>query len=98
MSNSVDTLLDFCRANGRVCPIPMRWNELYRLLPGARSKGLGWDPPLPLILAAWHEASNSQKQERLETHVRWADDHGALEIVAKFLRSLNEADWHHFND
>jgi hypothetical protein len=98
MSNPLDALLDFCRANGRVCPAPMRWNELYGSLPGTRREGLGWEPPLPLILAAWHEASNSQKQERFESHLRWAEDHGALEPIAKFLHSLDEADWHHFHD
>jgi hypothetical protein len=98
MSNPLDALLDFCRANGRVCPLPMRWNELYGLLPGTRNDGLGWKPPSPLILAAWHEASNGQKQQRLESHIRWAGEHGALETITKFLHSLHEADWHHFHD
>jgi hypothetical protein len=68
------------------------------LLPGTRRRGFEREPPLPFILAAWHETSNSQKQERLESHLRWADDYGALKTVAKIPRSLDEADWHHFHD
>lgn len=37
---------------GRVCPIPTRWNELWELLPGRHRVGSGWVPPLPLILGA----------------------------------------------
>jgi hypothetical protein len=67
-------------------------------LPNRRRKGAGWEPALPLILAAWWEASDQQKQERLEQHVRWANDHGCMEQIAEFLHSLPESEWHHFNE
>jgi hypothetical protein len=38
--------------NNRVCPQPRKWQELYDMLPNKRRVGVGWEPPLPLILAA----------------------------------------------
>lgn len=91
-------LIAYCRANDRVCPTPMKWNDLYKLLPDTRRIGNGWEPALPLILGAWHEASDSAKQLRLEEHVAWANDQGAIEVVDGFLRGLDESDWYHIND
>ena len=95
MTGSLEQLLSYCRENGRVCPVPTRWNELFQMLPETRRKGVGWEPSLPLILAAWWESSDDDKQERLGEHIRWAHDRGALAKVADFLRSLPESDWHH---
>src|SRR6266700_2981034 len=66
MSESLEQLLSYCRENGRICPVPMQWNALYQILPETRRKGFGWEPPLPLILAAWWESPDGDKQERLE--------------------------------
>ena len=99
--NEADTsadLIAYCRANDRVCPMPMRWNELYQLLPNTRRVGNGLEPALPLILGAWHYASDSAKQLRLQEHISWADEHGAIETVDKFLRGLDESEWHHLDD
>src|ERR1700741_3968707 len=72
MSEFLEQLLSYCRENGRVCPVPMRWNVLYQMLPETRQKEVGWEPSLPLILAAWWESSDGDKQERLAGHIRWA--------------------------
>ena len=37
------------------------------------------------------------KMMRLEEHIRWAEQHGALEDVAAFLRGLREEDWYHIH-
>jgi hypothetical protein len=95
MPDTLEQLLSFCRKKGRVCPLPQRWNDLYRMLPKTQRRGTGWEPALPLILAAWWEASDRQKRERLELHIRWAHDNGALDQIANFLRSLPESEWHH---
>ena len=60
----VRALLDHIRENGRVCPVPRRWNELWEMLPARRRGGRGWEPPLPLILAAWWSVSISGKNHR----------------------------------
>jgi hypothetical protein len=95
---TLEELLTFCRDNERVCPVPQEWNRLYEMLPDKSRRGAGWDPPLPLILAAWWEASDVQKQERLEQHLRWAAERGALDQIAQFLRSLSESEWHHVGE
>jgi hypothetical protein len=50
--------------DGRVCPQPMIWDQLWELLPDRHRVGAGWEPPLPLILAACWEASDSDKRSR----------------------------------
>jgi hypothetical protein len=94
-SESIDSLMDFCQQNNRVCPMPNKWNQLYDMLPGRRREGLGFKPASPLILAAWYEATDLMKRDRLFEHLRWASDHRALDAVGRFLRSLAENDWHH---
>lgn len=96
--NLLESLLAYCQDSSRVCPMPMRWNELYKLLPNQKRKGLGWEPSLPLILAAWHDTPNIMKMLRLKEHIEWANTHGALEEVDAFLRGLPEDEWHHMGD
>jgi hypothetical protein len=55
--------------------MPMRWDHLYKLLPNRRRKGVGWEPALPLILAAWDEAPALFKAVRLKEHLEWAASH-----------------------
>jgi len=81
-------------ASGRVCPQPDRWNELWGMLPESRRVGNGWEPALPLILAAWHHTSDAEKRQRLRLHLDWAQTHGTLEAVVRFLDSLPSTDWH----
>jgi hypothetical protein len=95
---SVEELLRCCRENGRICPRPQQWNELYQLLVKTAPTVVSQKPRLPLILAAWSETSDQEKQERLEQHVRWAYDHATFDPVAKYLRSLPEDKWHHAGD
>jgi len=78
--------------------MPMRWNELYELLPERKRAGGGWEPPLPLILAAWYDTPALLKMLRLAEHVEWADKHGVLNEIDKFLRQLSEVDWHHIGE
>jgi hypothetical protein len=93
--SELEKLLAFCTENGRVCPAPQKWNELWQMLPEKTQHGAGWQPPLPLILAAWWEASDDAKRDRLKDHLQWADSHGALDPIVRFLRSLPEGEWHH---
>lgn len=94
---SKEALLAYCRANGRVCPMPQKWSTLYDLLPERRRVVAGWSPPLPLILMAWDEPEIS-KANRLQLHIDWASEHGALDVVSDFLHGLHEEDWFHIGD
>jgi hypothetical protein len=89
----IEALIAFAQAEGRICPMPRRWQELWELLPNRKQIGPRWQPPLPLILAAWSETSDSEKRDRFLQHLKYASDHGAFEIVDRFLKSLPAQDW-----
>ena len=78
--------------------MPQRWHALWQLLPDRGRVGGGWEPALPLILAAWHDTPAILKMNRLAEHIEWAAEHGALESVSAFLRGLREEEWFHFGD
>lgn len=92
---ALDDLLAFARGNGRVCPQPQRWDDLWKMLPNRRRVGRGWMPPIPLILGGWWASSDLDKRHRLEVHLRHAAEHGALDAVDGYLLALPERDWHH---
>ena len=86
---SIEKLLTFISSESRVCPFANRWNELWNILPNAKANKL----PLPLILGAWWDSSDSDKRERLALHIRYASEHGVLEEVAQFLLALSPSEW-----
>ena len=98
MSDTVESLVAYCRENNRVCPLPNLWKRLWEMLPNRVQVEAGWQPPLPLILAAWHDTPAMPKMLRLAEHIGWAAEHGALESVGKFLRELREEDWLHIGE
>lgn len=98
MSETAEGLIAYCRENSRVCPLLPVWNQLWEILPGRLRVGAGWQPPPPLILAAWHDTPAMSKMLRLAEHIEWADKHGSLEAIGKFLRGLREDDWFHIGD
>jgi len=42
----IQKLIDDIAGPRWVCPQPMRWNELYEMLPAKKRVGNGWEPPL----------------------------------------------------
>lgn len=95
---TVTETLALASQNNRVCPLPQHWNRLYDLLPERRRSGKGWEPALPLILAAWHNTPAMMKKLRLREHIEWAASHGALAQVHALLAALPENEWHHVGD
>ena len=91
-------LVSFVRENRRVCPVPRRWNELWEMLPSRRRVGDSWEPPLPLILAAWWHTPPFMKMLRLQEHIEYAKAHGVLADIDRYLRGLPEEDWAHLGD
>jgi hypothetical protein len=98
MNETADQLITYCQENGRVCPQPSLWNDFWELLPDRNREGAGWEPSLPLILAAWHHSSDADKRIRLEEHIRWAEQHNGLEQASAYLRGLSESDWHYLGE
>ena len=94
MEDKLKLLIEYVRSEGRVCPMPTIWKDLYGILPDCKQKeNGGWEPPLPLILAAWWDTTAEQKRERLTYHIKYAASHGALEKVDNFLRKLKPDQW-----
>jgi hypothetical protein len=93
-STQLQDLLQYVKAEGRICPEPGNWHELWELLPDRRRVGSGWNPPLPLILAAWDHATGLEKMLRLKQHIEYAAEKGILGQVDQFLRSLQPEEWH----
>jgi len=88
-------LLAYVTEAGRICPQPQRWNELWQLLPNRQQNpNGGWNPPLPLILGAWHYATGLDKILRLREHIEYAFQNGGFDEVDGFLRNLPESEWH----
>ena len=90
---TIEELLVDVMKDGRVCPMPTQWNLLWELLPDRQRKGSGWEPPVPLILAAWHDSSNVDKRDRFLLHLRWAYERGAIDVVVNYLSTMKPEDW-----
>ena len=93
-ASELEKRIDEIATTGWICPQPMRWNEIYEKLPNRTRKGGGWNPPLPLILAAWWETSPRQKKERFLQHLAWAERERVLESTIDELSALADEDWY----
>jgi hypothetical protein len=93
--SELESLLAYCQADGRVCPLPNIWNNLWKLIKRTTGKE---DIPAPLILAAWYDTPILPKMLRLREHVEIAYENGAFDQVKTFLMSLEEGDWYHLTD
>lgn len=93
-----DDVLREATKNNRVCPMPFEWRTLYDMLPEKRQTSTGWEPPPPLILAAWWHTLPLAKTERFRLHLDWAESHGCINRVEAFLRDLPEDKWYHLTD
>ena len=95
---TLDQALAEATKNNRICPQPRRWQELYEMLRHKQRAGTGWEPSLPLILAAWWDTPALSKMLRLREHLEWAFAHGCLDQVYSFLCQLPEDEWHHIDE
>lgn len=92
-------LFNYINDNNRVCPQPQIWNKLWEMLKDKERIGVaGWNPPVPLILVAWWETSDSAKKQRLLDHIEWAENKGQLDEIANFIYELREDQWYHVGD
>ena len=93
--SELEILLAYCQVDGRVCPQPNIWNNLWKLIKKTTGKE---DIPAPLILAAWYDTPNLLKMLRLKEHLEIAYENDAFAEVKAFLMNLEEGDWYHLND
>lgn len=97
-SYTLESLIIYSNANERICPKPMVWQGLYDRLKGTERVGAGWEPPLPLILAAWSDSSHNEKKMRFIKHLEWADKQNQIKEIAEYIYRLKEKDWLHEDD
>jgi hypothetical protein len=90
---NVEQTLALAQKNGRVCPRPIHWVRLYRLLRGREPASVR-KPPAPL-LESGANAPALLKILRLKEQIRWAAAHGTLAEVHRLLEQLREEDWLH---
>ena len=98
MADKYPQLLEYVKKDGRACPLPMRWNVLWKMFPDRQRVGDEWEPALPLILGAWWDTPGPAKHMRLLEHLAWTHTHGCIDQVDAYLRALPETDRFHFGD
>ncbi len=66
-----------------VCPLPSTWAEIHRRLKQAAGANPNIpSPPAPLILAGWAYSNDTQKRDRWQQTVAWANRYGLQALVA----------------
>jgi len=88
--SQLTSLEQFCRSDGRVCPLPVYWVRLWEMIAKASPDK---EPPLPLILAAWNETTHLDKMVRLVEQLEHAEKNGTLGAVDSYLRELPLSRW-----
>lgn len=83
------------RRDHRVCPLPTRWLEFYRLLQDA-AKGVPLPAP-PLSGSAWAASPAAAKRACFEEQARWAVRNGCLTAAYDFLQGLPKSEWYYGN-
>ncbi len=96
---TLESLWEYCTSNNRMCPIPMKWNDLFGTLKNTKQNpDGGWTPSLPFILNGWEMSMPFQKSMRFKEHIQWAADNNQLEEVGTYLRTLSETEWAHYGE
>ena len=91
---SLEEVLEEAQKNDRVCPLPLKWLDLYRLLPNKKGKGTDREPASPLVLGGW-SSPVKYKRLRLREHIEWASEHNCLDTIYEFMKNLKEEEWCH---
>ena len=89
---TLEALWKYCMSNNRVCPMPMKWNDFFNMLKEHENLDL------PLILNGWEMSSPLEKNLRFKDHIQSADDNNQIGEIGKYLRSLKEEDWAHYEE
>ncbi len=85
----IEALIDEIAGPDWVCPMPMKWNDLYEKLPDTERKQV----PIPLVLTGWWYTGSDEKKERFMVHLRWARDKSVLDDILEYLKKLDETEW-----
>jgi hypothetical protein len=69
-----------------VCPLPIRWSEIYQTLFRAYETGRLihrdiTEPPRPLILNGWFFSNDVEKKLAWEETIQWAETNGFSQLI-----------------
>jgi hypothetical protein len=81
------------RKEGRICPLPTRWLEFYRVLQDA-AHGAALPAP-PMSGSAWAANTPAAKRSCFAAQVAWAVEHGCVPQAYEFLSALPKSDWYY---
>ncbi|MDO8684699.1 MAG: DciA family protein [Armatimonadota bacterium] len=79
-----------------ICPFPVKWSEIYRILDmnWREAGGKGLPPPIPLILAGWFYSNDVEKKARWDATMAWAESRGFSHLIPQ----LSEGDTYIVNE
>ncbi len=93
-----EKLLEECRRNNRVCPLPAQWQEFDALLRARVQHDPRSSPVAPLSPRDWQGTTALAKRSIFRTVVDWAIDNTLTGEALRYLRALPEEHWHHIGD
>lgn len=81
------------KRDGRVCPLPTRWLEFYRVL---QDNAAGAQLPAPpLTGSAWASTPAAAKRMCFREQAEWAVAHNCVAAAFHFLDKLPKTDWYY---
>ncbi|MGV3572164.1 MAG: hypothetical protein ACO1PB_16320 [Ramlibacter sp.] len=80
------------RKDNRVCPLPSRWLEFYRVLEENNRRKAAM-PSTPLTGSAWSSTPTSAKRMCMREQADWAVANGCVTPAYEFLKALPPSDW-----
>lgn len=90
---TVDQVVTLATTDNRVCPKPAEWSHLYLLLLNVTPVGKSFPPRPPIEAPLWKTTSVAVKKMCMLSHIEWAQDIGALELMATYLYELPGDRW-----
>lgn len=87
MNKEIENIKSDLRQRFIVCPMPIYWAELHKILVKNNKKNIKIENPL--ILAGWG-SSDKDKSERFLYHLTVAQDLHILPLITNYLESLSE--------
>ncbi len=93
-----DKLMEECKRNNRVCPLPAQWQAFDALLRSGAPVESRASLAAPLRPQDWKITTSLAKRSIFRTVADWAVANGLTGEALRFLRALPEDQWHHMGD
>jgi hypothetical protein len=87
------SLLNYVSAEGRVCPMPRPWADLWNIVCRAAHKARAREPIPPRVLGSWWNTPKGQKMLAVREQLVCAAECGVLDEADRLLRTLRPDDW-----